>query len=396
MIAAAVLLAAAQAKPQFTVEVDQLAPVIVVQAHIKAPFEFGYREAAAWNLIGEMLLDGTEDLSKDDLLRYGSQAGIAPSVLVLPDLISVQVVLPPDGLGLTGTLLEAMLMRPKLTAERLTAKKETLKARPTEAFTRALNSTAYDFDAVRLEHVLDLHSIAFRAENIVISAGGPLTHSQVEESYAGRFRADGRAPARRAIRYDPLPKHATKHFWPVWTHELQGEAFAAAAADSAGKILAMFALGSGKDASVYRVLREDLRMSYQQAAILWPNAKGWVPRVVLTSKSVGIEGVETARTALLKDVEAWNEESLVRAKSMAAAAFTSGSVVSPLWIDPYGPMTASLVDRTRFRGLMTVMGTPDLRLETLRASVDQVELAALKAAAKQLLETAQGASIQAG
>jgi hypothetical protein len=174
----------------------------------------------------------------------------------------------------------------------------------------------------------------------------------------------------------------------VSTFLLRGKVLTPATEGSAARLLAVFALGVGKEASMHRVLRERLGLSYFQGAVLWPTKDGWAPCFVMVRRTRNDEAKHATemKDLLAKDVESWSEASLVRAQAMAVASFERNLSISPMWLDATGPRGLSLEDRCAWRGYLEMAGSGALREEVLVGAMKNVDLDQLKSAAKALLE----------
>ena len=139
---------------------------------------------------------------------------------------------------------------------------------------------------------------------------------------------------------------------------------------------------------MFRVLREDLGLSYMQSAVLWPTKNGWAPSFIMVRATEEGEGkyATLMRDALMKDIETWDETSLKRAQAMAAAAFNRSLSFSPIWLGPDGPMEPTIFDRCAWRGYLEMVGSGTLREEIMVDAMNNVDLDQLKKEAKAMLE----------
>ena len=171
---------------------------------------------------------------------------------------------------------------------------------------------------------------------------------------------------------------------------ITGQPLTPASSSSAARLLAVFALGVGKQGALHRVLREEMGLSYLQQAVLWPTNKGWSPRLFMVRKTEDGEAKYAAimRDALLKDIESWDEGTVLRAQAMAKAAFTRNLAGSPIWLDHEGPMAQSLADRCAWRGYLEMVGSGALREEVLLGAMQNVDLDQLKEQATAYLDQA--------
>ena len=388
MITALLLAVSAQSQQGFKVlELIEDSPYVVVQAYLKAP-EMSARESASWQILGRVLLQGTEQFTPQSLRRYASQAGFAPQVWTMPDYMRVQIVLPRAGLTLAVSLMYSILITPSLDEDDVSETIKVLEMEQDRPWIASMTGISYDYGAVRKGDVARVWRRTVRPQNINFVVGGGIPpgagKAEIELQFA-RFK-----PPRDVglLLVDGPPTPLLSLAGGVSTFSLVGRTMTPASVASAAKLLAVFALGVGKDASMHRVLREDLGLSYMQTAVLWPTAKGWTPYLIMVRKSENEEArlVTVMKEALMKDIDGWSMGTVSRAKAMARAAFTRRLVSSPIWLDETGPMSQSLIDRCAWRGYLEMVGSGALREELLLGAMENVDLDQLKEQATALLE----------
>lgn len=173
--------------------------------------------------------------------------------------------------------------------------------------------------------------------------------------------------------------------------ELDGPEIAADARDLPTSVLAMFALGCGKGASLFRVAREQDGLSYRQESLLWPAPGGWTPRLVVASAGLkdGAAVGEQLRKQLLDDVAAWTESDRQRAAGLAAGVLMDGCPLSPFYFQPDGPVVGSAGDRAFLEAYWMAKTGQPWNPEALTIRLKGVSLDALKAEATRLLKASQ-------
>lgn len=388
MIAALILAASVQSQQELKVyELVEDSPYVIVQAYIKAP-EMSARESAAWQVLGHALLQGTQQFTPQSLRRYGSQAGVPPQVWTMPDFMRVQIVLPKAGLSLAVNLLYSILTAPSLYQRDLSATIRALESEDPRPWIASMTGISYDYQAIREGDVARVWQRAVRRENINFVVGGGIAPGAGKEAIETRFETFTAPRDVGFLLIDGPPTPLLSIAGGVSTFSLIGRTITPASAASAAKLLAVFALGVGKDSSMHRVLREELGLSYIQSAVLWPTVEGWSPYLIMARKSENEEGklVTVMKEALIKDIDGWSMGTVSRAKAMARAAFTRRLVSSPIWLDDTGPMSQSLIDRCAWRGYLEMVGSGALREEVLLGAMENVDLDQLKEQAHALLE----------
>ena len=387
MISALALVAVLQ-QPQFEVlEMPEQSQYVVVQAYVKAP-EMSAREAAAWQVLGNTLLKGTSQFTAQSLRQYGAQAGIPPSVATMPDFMRIQIVLPKAGLSLAVQLLYSVMSAPTLKDEDLAETIESLTLEEPSPWISAMVGLSYDYSAIRKGDVERIWQRAFRPENISFVVGGGITPGTGQKEIDTRFSRLKVVRDPGTLIADGRPSPVLSTAGEVSTFSLIGRTITPASVASAAKLLAVYALGVGKDSAMHRVIRDDLGLSYMQTAILWPTAEGWSPYLIMVRKSENEEAkfATDMKDALMKDVETWTDGTVSRAQAMARASFTRRLISSPVWLDSSGPMSQSLIDRCSWRGYLEMVGSGALREELLVDAMENVDLDQLKEQAVALLE----------
>jgi predicted Zn-dependent peptidase len=384
---AALLITTANA-PVRVLELVEPGQLVVVQAYLKAPENMTEREAASWQVLGRVLLLGTVEYTPEVLRNYGGQAGVPPSVTVMPDFMRVQIVLPRSGLSLAGDLMFSVLTRPALREDDVALMKAELQSADQSAWISAMAGLDYRYDRIREGDVKNIWIRALRPENLNFVVGGGFDPGAGKAELESRFErwTAPRDPGPPRVDGPAKPKLSFPE--PVSTFMLTGRTMTPASAASAAKLLSVFALGVGKEASMHRVLRGSLGLSYLQSAVLWPTNKGWTPSLLMVRKTESEEAKHASemKAALLADVDKWKDHDLVRAKAIAEAAFARNLSSSPVWLGPDGPMTQSLFDRCAWRGYLEMVGSGALREQVMVGAMQNVDLEQLQAAAKELLE----------
>jgi Arc/MetJ family transcription regulator len=168
---------------------------------------------------------------------------------------------------------------------------------------------------------------------------------------------------------------------------LRGQSIKPNDAAFATNLLAIFALGGGKDSAVWKALREGLGWSYRQEAMLRNSTEGLEPVVELvTARSdADIDRSALVRPALEKAVAAWTEADRVHAIAAAEALFDRGLGLDPLYFKSTRPaLDDPLFMRTYWRFKTGELWNP----QVLLAAMGNVDVNAMRAAATAMLEGA--------
>lgn len=356
----------------------------IVVCAIKAPRAFSDREQATWHVLAQSLLAGNESYSREMILSYGGQAGVPPTVTVSEDLVFIRFVQPPGALGVTGGVLRAMLTRPQLRPEdvkSLVRQMEIPRASDAEA---ALMGAKGDFKFINARDLESLWRECYRPENVFIAmslSGDP--GSGIRELAAaippwdlGRT-GPGREPGFGKARFKGIGESEIS----AWV----GPSFRPTT-NRAADILAVFALGAGKESAAFRVLREQQGLCYLAQCFLWPTRDGWRPMMMLGgSAAVPLESV---RKFLGEDIAKWDESRLRQAKAMAATSFASYNPMSPVLVAPRTRYSGGAVDRVTWTAYWGLQNLTNLSPEAVLADLQAVKLDELKAASLAWLDSA--------
>jgi predicted Zn-dependent peptidase len=230
---------------------------------------------------------------------------------------------------------------------------------------------------------------AIQAGTLVVVLAGKFEPGEANAALSARLVALPEAPRRGVSRYDNPPLPIGRRQDGFASYELRGKAILGSDPQFSAVVLAATGLGTGKESTVFRVLRQGLGLSYQQAAALIPSQGGWVPRLMLIQtrpeESAGLPA--KVREAVLKDINAWDEESLARMKAMLRAAMEQGLPDAPLWLGEEGPPSPTLEGRSALAALMASLGGDPRGAESLAGRAQDLGLEAVKAAARSWVES---------
>lgn len=370
--------------------------IVTLQALVRAPGLSG-PETAALRVLGPWLLAGSREFTPRQIRDFGSQAGWAPRAEVFPDWMRLEFVAPPGGLGVLATLLESILRRPSLDERDFPRVRREAMARHDDPWGQALWGLESPVETVDARRVRALAQRVLRADRVILVVGGAVTPEEVDREVRRRFsdwlppRGEPEPHAEQA-----LPRARPKA--PVTVLELAGEPFHPAGEAEAARVMALFALGVGKDTPLFRSIREEDGAAYQVAAILWPSVSGWRPRLLVAqiAREDPDSELERIRRRLREDVARWGEETRVRALALAEASLKRGLVVSPFWLSPDGPFGPDVVSRARWMGYMALVDSSASSPEELLARLARVRLEEMRDEASEFLDRAAPIVMRAG
>lgn len=364
---------------------------ISVTVSVAAPYEMRDREQAAWRILPQLILQGTQEYSRQTIYDVSLQGGRLPQALGSADTIRIEFAVASGNLDVAAGMLENILLKPRFRTQDFEAAQRRLAQPNPNPIAELLDPVRPSYDRATVDLCRTLWVQACRPEKLTVVVGGSFTGGEAAAEFGKRFDRPEPAPARGTTRIDPEPKEIRVHAKNLTSFELASSAIDLSDRTAGAKMLAVYAMGAGKEASVYRVLREKEGLSYEQRAILWPTAKGWVPRiyVVRRAQDGDAETLTKILASLEADVDAWAEEDLERAKAIAAASLDGMPVDNLFWIDGSGPVGTDFEDECALRAYLAMIGAPEWTRDRLKLEMSQVSLERLKEAAGGILKTAK-------
>jgi hypothetical protein len=160
-------------------------------------------------------------------------------------------------------------------------------------------------------------------------------------------------------------------------------------------LLAAYALGVGKGSSVFRVLRQQDRISYRQEAYL--QGEGSYFRLCVACAFLPRDDeaklAEQTREQLLADVDQWGDGERARALALANTTLTGWPELVPMNLTGQGPVGSQ--DRAFLEAYWPMKTGDPWDPEALLAKMNAVSLADMKTAAKSALRSAQATLVSA-
>lgn len=127
-------------------------------------------------------------------------------------------------------------------------------------------------------------------------------------------------------------------------------------------VFAATVMGGGKDSLLWKICREELRMSYRQEAFVVPTENGWEFRMAVAtdSSNSGPEKVSELRERLSKGIDSLVDSDLVHAQGLLRGYFQYQQFGFPMLLGAC-QVTGGDVNETLFRDMyLTAKGVPAL------------------------------------
>lgn len=341
---------------------------------VRAPQAMNERELGAYQILSTSLFDKSADFIRGDLLSTLITAGLTPRFWWSQDMIMIQCGANPGSEPAVARIIESLVTSHQLTEEQFTKASESLRTSRADDFSVALMGWRGDF-GTSAEYVNNFAQTLFRPETVTIA-----TSTEMRKSIESRF-ADWQTPrvqrdvrsGRKGVFRGPETAIVTR-----WS----GATFVPTSS-AAGKILAMVGFGAGKTGLLFQVVREELRASYRQEAIMFPTATGVKPLVVFSGSN---PLPDQAGKALKARVDLYNAEDLRRIQTLARAGWEGRIPLHPFWSTGYGPKGTSEMDTIAMRSLFGFWGLDPSAWDSLPEELNRVTLEELKSASTDLLK----------
>lgn len=380
------LVAASAIFPGRFVELPMPASDTICISVVAPTGELDPRESGIVRVLARMIPQGALEYPKSKIDALTIPTGHPLTCTVMPDHLCLQADVPAaylrEGLDMVHTLIE----KAYLNEEDLDQALGELPFAKNSYWKIALDPMTIDFEKIDRRDIFAMYQKLFQPANLSIAVSGPFADNEARDlwlKYYEDWKPQEILHPRTGLSAEARPMQALQ---PITTIEVAGTEFKGSDATLPDKLLAIFALGVGKDSTVFRVIRQKLRISYRQEAFLWPTAAGFRPRIIVAVKprndEDGLGG--QIKSAVLGDVDTWNEATRLRALAMAQAVYGRGLPLDPLVLQTAGNVGLSQDDRT-FMTAYWPLKTGQYWIEAnLLTSLNKVTLDEMRKAAKDM------------
>lgn len=374
--------------PKVVEAIDPTANRLAVQIVVKLP-ELDARELGMAKVLEDILLDGTQQFTKAQLMSMTNALGMPIRCWLMPDSLRIQYSLPKGSMQAATAIADSVCRHASLSAESLAASLASLPFKNRDYWVEALDPFVAKYERIRLSDLREFYGHLFRPENITIGVAGSFTKGEAEGQFASMFT--DWVPAKDTYpryHFTDFPKEMVSRRRQIATVELSSEAMP----EDVGKnVLMASVMGLGKGSVVFRTLREKLALSYRQEAFLWPSASGLQLRViaVVTDVERARQAEPTMRSEILAAVDALSEEDLGRAKALLRSAWQDGVIGGPIYFDNGRPLAGTPEDAALLAAYGQIKTNVPWSLDFLLSKVQNVSLDDLKKTLKATIESAR-------
>lgn len=316
--------------------------LITVEALMRTP-KTGPLERAELAVIADALLADTEEYGHRQLINLTVATGDTVRDDLYPDCLRVRFSVAEADAASVVPMLANIVHGSELQVDDVQASIDSLGQRRRNYWASALEPEVLNYSRAKLEDIQMLYKYLGRPENLVITFA---TTTSIASDLLTQWTAAASGWDSKPVRLYPPdstpPKPIYHRRGKLTTVLLRGKAINPAAPDFATNLMAIFALGAGKESAVWKALREGLGWSYRQEAILRNSPDGLEPDVEVVTEHSGsdVERSQQVRPALLKIVTAWTEGDKNHAIAAAEALFDRGVGLDPLYFKSTEPATA--------------------------------------------------------
>ena len=361
------------------------ARAISIQAILKVP-DLGSKDFAKLQIIARTIPKQTQPFPRREMMMITDGAPV--KCQITPDRIRVVVNVAPGKLKAGISLLYALMNEATLTQDNLDASE--LQVQRVDYWSAALNPVLVPRVKLGAEEAQVLYHKVFQIQLATIAVGGAFRSGEAEALLTAKEAPAPapKLPQRGVIDRSVLPVR-TEGPGAVSTIDLVGPPIVVNDVAIPQKLLALYALGVGKEGSLFRIVRQKHAWSYRQEAILSPTKDGWVPRLVIASiPFTDATRVKTIQSELLEDVSHWDEKTRLRALGMAEAVMLRGVRQDPVYVYGAHPADNSLEDETYLAAYWPVKAGRPWDQASLLESMRKVTLADLKEQAESIVGSA--------
>jgi len=373
--------------------VEPNAHEVSIQALIKLP-KLGAKDLAKLEIIARAIPRQTEDYPRREMLVV--TGGQPVRCEITPDVMRISEFVQPDNVKAGLSLMESLVRRATLLQDNLDA--SALEFSRSDYWSDALNPTIRPIVKLSHDEAQTLYNRVVRPERLLLAVGGKIVSGEAQDNWEHRMESWNPGPEPKGY-FDISTAHELdRGSTSVTTLDLAGDAMLPDDAAFSTQALAMFALGSGKGASLFRIVREKHAWSYRQEAILLPTIDGWQPHLLIASipSDETAQRADTIKAELLDDIKSWTDADLARAVGMADAVLMRGVEFSPLYVLGTSPARNSLGDRTYMAGYWQLKTGKPWNPAGLLDSMRHVTLEDLKDHAMTILQSSKARILSGG
>ncbi len=371
------------ALPTFHQEANQ--PTIAFCAIAPIP-EMGAKDWALLQILAKTLSRRTDEYVRPEILSLTD--GRTVQCQIMQDCLIIQFEVKRNEMLPGVSLLASILTKSSLLQTDIDQAIQDLTLKSKNYWDIGLDPSMPPPSSVTRDQLQEFYKRFINPNTIRVCVGGSVDEELVKQAWVSRTLdwKVGEWPQYGDITPMPMAKNEVG---PSSFVELKSPTYSANSPGLELRILALVALGSGRNGSLSRVCREQYSWSYRQESVLWPLRDGFQSRLAFMSTQFdgSAEHVSEFRKGLLADIDSWNATSLARAQVLAEQSVNFQNPFSPLYLSPRGLVDDSLSGRTYIDAYWQMKTGVAWNSTDLIRKMKQISLESLKQAAKELVES---------
>lgn len=378
------------ASPLIIEHLDPKAKTVQVQmtVHLPSPAK---ESPTVWAAVREAIREGGRGWTRLGMAPFLSISGDGLRVSQGQGHFSIGVELPSENLTEAASLIASVFQKPIFPKDKTIDLLNELPFRRRTAWDLAFDPYVY-VNQLPYETLMNVYNQTLTPERVVIYVSGPFESGEGAKAVRGQLsRWSEFVPPKRAPKVEPPS---------VMRKAVSGQDAAIviqsipiAERDFPYAVAFATMLGSGKSSAVFRIIREQERLSYKQEACLVYGEGGWRIQVTAATnpnKEELEKKAETAKAALEKEIEGWTEEDFKHARDLSQNLIRMGLLPSAVRADAEKWIFAKPSDLA----LLSTLRKKNVTVSDIILS-DQLEFERVHAFAKELWKNARAFVIHA-
>lgn len=333
------LVAAGVFPGRFVEEVLPSAKSTLIEAAIVFPY-LTPEDRAIEEVIAASLLEGTADYTKEQMRESSVYIGEPLKCVATPDCIRITIGTRRDDWQTGLRILKSILRSPELSDESIEKAKSTLPFLNRNPWRSAVDPMPLSYEKVRKRDIRDFMRRNFVPDGVSIVVAGGFAPGEPRAFWLDAV-SDWDASQRLRFKADRRPEFITRRpEVPVSILRWNGPEFAPQSVRIAAPLVAAYALGTGKDSSGFRVLREKERLSYRQEFVVAPSGEGFRLELITAFRPREDEAnlPDRLKADMIADIETWTEATRFRALQMANSSMLLHAFPVPFDFVPDGAL----------------------------------------------------------
>ncbi len=382
MISLLCALALAQADAPKLVKIDEPADADIAFALVAPLPKLGAQDMQLLECAVSSLQDGSEVYTGRTIRDLTDGRGVKCELL--PDAVLISFQVPKESFSSGVAMLSSFVEQPSFRKESIQKAIAALTARPPTYWSLAMHPLPFDLKSTSRDELMTVFQRVFKPASVTVACVGDVSKENLNQAWATKTANWKTLPDPR-FPDDSVLAPPAGGVAGVSTAAFRGAEFSATDSSLPARLLALYALGSGKGSSLFRISRDEHGWSYQQDSYLWPTASGFQPVLLVACRANPDLSKRMAQLQqeLNADADAWTEEDRARALGMAEATLLRDVPFGPILLGDH-PLQGGQDERACISAYWQMKTGASWNPAHLLESMKSVDLPALKAAAQDI------------